>query len=63
MKQSVIRYDMYGNGVLDHSLMSFDRTVVYGKPEVENTSQGIAVDPAGSQSTSATLTTCAASLC
>ena len=61
--QSVIRYDVYVNGVLDHSLLGFDRTVVYGNPGVENTYQVIAVDSADNQSAPATLTTCAASFC
>lgn len=61
--QSVIRYDVYVNGVLDHSLLGFDRTVVYGNPGVENTYQVIAVDSAGNQSAPATLITCAASFC
>jgi chitodextrinase len=61
--QPFIRYDVYVNGVFDHSLMGFDRTVVYGNPGVENTYQVIAVDSAGNQSAPASLTTCAASFC
>jgi hypothetical protein len=43
--------------------MGFDRTVVYGNPDVENTFQVIAVDSAGTQSAPATLATCAAAFC
>jgi hypothetical protein len=57
--QSVIRYDVYVNGVLDHSLLGADRTILYGNPGVFNTYQVIAVDSAGNQSAPATLTTCA----
>ena len=61
--QAVIRYDVYVNGVFDHSLQGFDRTVVYGNPGVFNTYQVIAVDSAGNQSAPATLTTCAGAIC
>ena len=61
--QSVIRYDVYVNGVFDHSLMGFNRTVVYGNPGVFNTYQVVAVDSAGNQSAPATLTTCAGAVC
>jgi len=57
--QSVIRYDVYVNGTLDHTLMGADRTILYGNPGVFNTYQVIAVDSAGNQSAPATLTTCA----
>jgi hypothetical protein len=57
--QPVIRYDVYVNGVLDHSLMGQGSTVVYGNAGVFNTFQVIAVDSAGNQSAPATLTTCA----
>jgi len=55
--QSVIRYDVYVNGVLDHSLIGADSTILYGAPGVSNTFQVIAVDSAGNQSAPATLTT------
>jgi len=55
--QSVIRYDIYANGVLDHSLIGADSTILYGAPGVSNTFQVIAVDSAGNQSAPATLTT------
>ena len=61
--QSVIRYDVYVNGVFDHSLMGHGSTVVYGNPGVFNTYQVVAVDSAGNQSAPATLTTCAGAVC
>ena len=61
--QSIIRYDVYVNGVFDHSLMGYGQTVVYGNPGVENTYQVIAVDSAGNQSAPASLITCAAAVC
>jgi hypothetical protein len=61
--QPVIRYDVYVNGVFDHSLLGNNRTVVYGNPGVFNTYQVIAVDSAGNQSAPATLTTCAGAVC
>jgi chitodextrinase len=57
--QFAIRYDVYVNGVLDHSLRDYNQTVVYGNPGVLNTYQVIAVDSAGNQSAPASLTTCA----
>ncbi|HXD11499.1 MAG TPA: fibronectin type III domain-containing protein [Anaerolineales bacterium] len=59
--QSVIRYDVYVNGTLDHSLVGADRTILYGSPDAINTYQVIAVDSAGNQSMPASLTTCAGS--
>ena len=61
--QSVIRYDVYVNGVLDHSLLGYNQTVVYGNPGVFNTYRVIAVDSADNASAPATLTTCAGSFC
>jgi chitodextrinase len=61
--QPVIRYDVYVNGVFDHSLIGAGNTVVYGNPGVENTYQVIAVDSASNQSAPATLTTCAGAVC
>ena len=60
---SVIRYDVYVNGVFDHSLLGYTRTVVYGNPGVLNTFQVIAVDSAGNESAPAALTTCAGAIC
>jgi chitodextrinase len=54
--QSIIRYDVYANGVFDHSLQGADRTILYGNPG-PNTFQVIAVDSSGNQSAPATLTT------
>jgi chitodextrinase len=61
--QSVIRYDVYVNGVLDHSLMGAGRTILYGNPGVFNTYEVIAVDSSGNQSVPASLTTCAGAIC
>lgn len=61
--QDFIRYDVYVNGVFDHSLMGYGQTVVYGNAGVENTFQVIAVDSAGNPSAPATLTTCAVVFC
>ncbi len=55
--QSVLRYDIYVNGVLDASLVDGTMTVVYGNPSGPNTYQVIAVDTSGNQSPPATLTT------
>ena len=57
--QAVLRYDVYVNGVLDHSMVDFNRTVVYGKPAGfgPNTYQVIAVDLSGNQSAPAILIT------
>jgi chitodextrinase len=59
--QSVIRYDVYLNGGLDHSLVGGDRTILYGVPNSLNTYTVIAVDSSGNQSTPASITTCAGS--
>jgi len=61
--QPVIRYDVYVNGVFDHSLMGAGRTILYGNPGVFNTYEVIAVDSAGNQSAPASLTTCAGAVC
>jgi hypothetical protein len=55
--QPLIRYDVYANGVFDHSLLGADSTILYGNPGGPNTFQVIAVDSAGNQSAPATLTT------
>jgi hypothetical protein len=60
---SVIRYDVYVNGIFDHSQQGATNTVVYGNPGVWNTYQVIAVDSAGNQSAPATRTTCAGAIC
>jgi hypothetical protein len=61
--QNAIRYDVYVNGVFDHSLMGADRTILYGNPGVFNTYDVIAVDSAGNQSATASITTCAGAVC
>ncbi len=59
--QTVIRYDVYANGVLDHSLIGAGSTILYGNPNSSNTYMVIAVDSAGNQSAPASITTCAGS--
>jgi chitodextrinase len=59
--QSIIRYDVYLNGVFNHSLLGTTRTILYGNPDALNTYQVIAVDSAGNQSAPASITTCAGS--
>jgi hypothetical protein len=54
--QHVIRYDVYLNGVLDHSLVGAGRTILYGTVGIDNTFAVIAVDSAGNQSPPATFT-------
>src|SRR5262249_50384901 len=54
--QAVLRYDVYVNGVLDHSLTGAEMTIVYGNAGATNTFQVIAVDSAGNHSSPATLT-------
>ncbi len=55
--QSVLRYDIYVNGVLDASMVDGTMTVVYGDPVGPNTYQVIAVDTSENQSAAATLIT------
>jgi hypothetical protein len=54
--QSVLRYDIYVNGVLDSSMGDGTMTVVYGNPVGPNTYKVIAVDISGNESAPATLT-------
>jgi chitodextrinase len=55
--QSLIRYDVYVNGVLDHYLFgSGGPAIVYGIPGQQNTFKIIAVDTAGNPSVPAILT-------
>jgi chitodextrinase len=61
--QFAIRYDVYVNGVFDHSLQGYNQTVVYGNAGVLNTFEVIAVDSAGNPSAPASLTTCANTFC
>jgi fibronectin type 3 domain-containing protein len=53
--QSIIRYDVYVNGVFDHSLVgSGGPAIVYGEPG-QNTIEIIAVDTAGNESAPAVI--------
>jgi len=55
--QSVIRYDVYVNGVLSDTLFgSGGKSIVYGNPGQQNTFEVIASDSAGNRSAPATLT-------
>lgn len=54
--QSLIQYEIYVNGVLDHTLVGRGRTVVYGVLGMTNIFEVIAVDAAGNRSAPATLT-------
>ncbi len=48
--QSLIQYDVYVNGVLDHSLVGRGSTILYGNPNSLNTIAIIAVDTSGNES-------------
>jgi chitodextrinase len=54
--QSLIQYEIYVNGVLDHTLVGRGRTVVYGTVGMTNIFEVIAVDAAGNRSAPATFT-------
>jgi hypothetical protein len=54
--QSAIAYEVYVNGVLDHTILGADRTILYGTINGENTFTVIAVDSAGNRSAPATIT-------
>lgn len=54
--QSVIRYEIFVNGRLDHSIIGRDRTILYGDVPGPNTFTVVAVDVAGNRSKAATLT-------
>lgn len=53
--QSVIEYQVFANGVYDHSLVGYDRTVLYGTPFSQNTYSVIALDASGNESAPATI--------
>jgi hypothetical protein len=53
--QAFLRYDIYVNGVLDHTLVGSDEAVVYGVVGQVNRFQVIASDTAGNASAPATL--------
>jgi hypothetical protein len=54
--QSLIQYEVYLNGVLDHVTVGRGRTVVYGVVGMTNVFQVVAVDAAGNRSAAATFT-------
>jgi hypothetical protein len=53
--QSAIAYEVYVNGVLDHTLSGADRTILYGTIDGDNTFTVIARDAAGNGSAPATI--------
>lgn len=53
--QSVIEYRVLLNDVYDHSVVGYNRTILYGKPFSWNTYTVIAVDASGNQSAPATI--------
>jgi len=53
-QQSLIKYEIYVNGVLDHVVVGRGRTVLYGTAGMVNTFEVIAVDTAGNKSAAAT---------
>lgn len=52
--QSLIQYEIYANGVLDHIVVGRGQTVLYGTAGMNNTFTVIAIDAAGNKSTPAT---------
>jgi len=54
--QSLITYDVYLNGIPDHTVVGTGTTVLYGTPGALNTFEVIAVDAAGNQSPPVTFT-------
>jgi len=54
--QSLVQYEVYANGVLDHTLVGRGSTVLYGAVGIINTFEVIAVDEASNRSTPATFT-------
>jgi hypothetical protein len=53
--QSVIEYRVLLNGVYDHSVVGFNRTILYGNPNSWNTYTVIAVDASGNESAPASI--------
>ena len=51
----LMRYDIFLNGVIDHSLVGYENAVLYGNLGAENTVEVVAVDEAGNRSAPATL--------
>ena len=54
--QSLIKYEMYVNDVLDHTLVARGKTVLYGTAGIINVFKVIAVDESGNESAPATFT-------
>jgi hypothetical protein len=54
--QSLLQYEVYVNGVLDHTLIARGETVLYGTAGIINTFEVIAVDESGNRSAPATFT-------
>jgi hypothetical protein len=54
--QSAIRYEVYVNGVLDHTITGDDRTILYATNNGDNTFTIIAIDSAGNRSAPASIT-------
>jgi chitinase len=54
--QSTILYEVYVNGVLDHTLTGADRTILYGTLDGGNIFTVIAADSSGNRSAPATIT-------
>ena len=53
--QSLIRYDVFVNGVFDSGVMGFGRQIVYGTPLSFNEYSVVAVDESGNRSAPATI--------
>ena len=54
--QSLIKYEVYVNDVLDHTLIARGETVLYGTAGIINVFKVIAVDESGNRSAPATFT-------
>jgi hypothetical protein len=54
--QASIVYEVYQNGILDHSLSGADRTILYATQSGNNVFTVIAVDAAGNRSAPASVT-------
>ena len=54
--QSLIRYEIYLNGVLDHSVVGRGQTILYGTAGMLNTFEVVAVDESGNRSAPAVFT-------
>ena len=54
--QSLIKYEVYLNDVLDHALVARGQTILYGTAGMINVFKIIAVDESGNKSVPATFT-------